>query len=88
MTALLVENFKLIILFLLIGSLVGLSHLGDENGQASAPETAPQLCLAGIGSPLEEANMSVLAHRKNTAAASRLSSTVGFLRKHQARHKR
>ena len=30
MTALLVENLKLIILFLLIGSIIGLSHLSGE----------------------------------------------------------
>ena len=29
MTALLVENLKLVILFLLIGSIIGLSHLSD-----------------------------------------------------------
>jgi hypothetical protein len=34
-----------------------------------------------MGSPLEEANMSVLAHGKNTAAASSLAATAGFLRK-------
>ncbi len=33
MTALLVENFKLIILFLLIGSVIGLSQLGDETAK-------------------------------------------------------
>ena len=31
MTVLLVENLKLIILFLLIGSIIGLSHLGSGN---------------------------------------------------------
>ena len=30
MTALLVENLKLIVLFLLIGSIIGLSHLSSE----------------------------------------------------------
>ena len=29
MTALLVENFKLIVLFMLIGSIIGLSHFND-----------------------------------------------------------
>ena len=31
MTDLLLENFKLVILFLLIGSIIGLSHLSGEN---------------------------------------------------------
>ena len=31
MTDLLLENFKLIVLFLLIGSIIGLSHLSGEN---------------------------------------------------------
>jgi hypothetical protein len=31
MTALVLENIKLIMLFLLIGSIIGLSHLGAEN---------------------------------------------------------
>jgi hypothetical protein len=31
MTDLLLENFKLIVLFLLIGSIVGLSHFSGEN---------------------------------------------------------
>jgi hypothetical protein len=35
MTALLVENLKLIMLFLLIGSVIGLSNLGG--GEAASP---------------------------------------------------
>jgi hypothetical protein len=31
MTDLLLENFKLIVLFLLIGSIIGLSHFSGEN---------------------------------------------------------
>jgi hypothetical protein len=31
MTDLLLENFKLVVLFLLIGSIIGLSHLSGEN---------------------------------------------------------
>jgi hypothetical protein len=31
MTALVLENLKLIVLFLLIGSIIGLSHLSGEN---------------------------------------------------------
>jgi len=34
MTDLLLENFKLIVLFLLIGSIIGLSHLSGENLRA------------------------------------------------------
>ena len=37
MTALLVENLKLIILFLLIGSIIGLSHLGSGNAMPARP---------------------------------------------------
>ncbi len=33
MSALLVENFKLIMLFMLIGSLIGLSHLGGATAK-------------------------------------------------------
>ncbi len=33
MTALLVEHLKLIILFLLIGSIIGLSHLGSAKAK-------------------------------------------------------
>jgi hypothetical protein len=33
MTALLVENLKLMILFLLIGSIIGLSHLSGEEAK-------------------------------------------------------
>ena len=33
MTALLVENFKLIMLFLLIGSIIGLSHLSGRKAK-------------------------------------------------------
>ena len=33
MTALLVEHLKLIILILLIGSIIGLSHLGSANAK-------------------------------------------------------
>ena len=36
MTVLMVENLKLIILFLLIGSIIGLSHLSGGEGQADA----------------------------------------------------
>jgi hypothetical protein len=32
MTALALENLKLIILFLFVGSVIGLSHFGGENG--------------------------------------------------------
>ena len=35
MTALLLENLKLIVLFLLIGSIVGLSHAGGGKAVAS-----------------------------------------------------
>ena len=33
MTALLIENLKLILLFMLIGSVIGLSHLGGEKAK-------------------------------------------------------
>src|SRR5665213_1848487 len=52
-----------------------------RDGQAGAPETASRLWPAGIGSPLEELNMSVLVHRKNASADTGLSSIVGFIRK-------
>lgn len=37
MTELLIEYFKLIVLFALIGSLIGLSRLGREKPDSSAP---------------------------------------------------
>ena len=36
MTALLVENLKLIMLFMLIGSVIGLSHLNDGKAKPAA----------------------------------------------------
>ena len=79
MTALLVENLKLIILFLLIGSVIGLSQLGDETAKPARRKRLRH-SRAGNGSSLEEANMPVLAHGKNAAGAFRLSATVSFLR--------
>jgi len=38
MTDLLLENIKLIILFLLIGSVIGLAHLGDEKVKPARAE--------------------------------------------------
>jgi len=35
MTALFLQNLKLIMLFLLIGSVIGLSHFSDENRKSS-----------------------------------------------------
>ena len=35
MTALLVENFKLIMLFMLIGSIIGLSHLSGATAKSA-----------------------------------------------------
>jgi hypothetical protein len=46
MTALLVENFKLIVLFVLIGSIIGLSHL---SGTKAKPER--QRRRRGYGRP-------------------------------------
>ena len=37
MTALLLEYFKLIVLFLLIGSVIGFSRLGGERPNSPAP---------------------------------------------------
>jgi hypothetical protein len=37
MTVLLVENLKLIVLFLLIGSIIGLSHFGSGNAVPARP---------------------------------------------------
>ena len=54
MTVLLVENLKLIMLFMLIGSIIGLSHLSGEQGQAGARKAASRLRPACIGSPLKE----------------------------------
>ena len=65
MTALMLENLKLIILFLLIGSIIGLSHLTGENltklkrAFRSRRGTDP----VNHGSPLEERKMSLIAHR-------------------------
>ncbi len=38
MTALLVENLKLVILFLLIGSIIGLSHLSGGKAKPARPK--------------------------------------------------
>jgi hypothetical protein len=38
MTALLVENFKLIMLFMLIGSIIGLSHFNDGKAKPARPK--------------------------------------------------
>jgi hypothetical protein len=46
MTALLVENLKLIILFLLIGSIIGLSHLRGEEAKPARRKR-----LRGYGRP-------------------------------------
>jgi len=65
----------------------------SREGQAGAPEAASRLWPAGIGSPLEESNMSVLAHWKSVeipatagqadraAFASPVSAIAGLLRK-------
>ena len=46
MTALLVENFKLIMLFMLIGSIIGLSHLSDVKAKPARTKR-----LRGYGRP-------------------------------------
>jgi hypothetical protein len=46
MTALLVENIKLIMLFMLIGSIIGLSHLSGAK-----PKPARHQRLRGYGRP-------------------------------------
>jgi hypothetical protein len=46
MTALLIENLKLIILFMLIGSIIGLSHLSGEK-----VKPARRKRLRGYGRP-------------------------------------
>ena len=79
MTALLLENIKLIMLFMLIGAIIGLSHAGSGRPIAGAPETASQIPPACIGAPLTERKMSVIAHRKNAAIASPVSAIAGFL---------
>ena len=42
MTALLIENFKLVLLALLIGSIVGLSCIGGAGPMTSAPKRLPR----------------------------------------------
>jgi hypothetical protein len=46
MTVLLVENLKLIMLFMLIGSIIGLSHLGGGKANPARPKG-----LRGYGRP-------------------------------------
>jgi hypothetical protein len=47
MTALLLENLKLIVLFLLIGSVIGLSKLSGGNAMPARPKR-----LRGYGRPV------------------------------------
>ncbi len=54
MTALMLENLKLIMLFVLIGSIIGLSHLSGGKAKPARPKAASRLRPACIGSPLEE----------------------------------
>ena len=53
MTVLLIENIKLIMLFLLIGSIIGLSHLSGENTKTTRHKRLG--AKSGLsGQPLEE----------------------------------
>ena len=94
MTALVLENLKLIMLFMLIGSHYWPFAPRGGKANAGAPESG-FAATAGlrIGSPLEERKMSVIAHRKNVeipaaagqtdraAIASSVPAIVSFLRK-------
>jgi hypothetical protein len=44
MTALVLENVKLIVLFILIGSVIGLSHLGGGAAMPSLPQALRNHC--------------------------------------------
>ena len=77
MAALMLENLKLIILFLLIGSIIGLSHLTGEN-LTKLKHAFHSRRWRDIGSItaqlLEERKMSLIAHR-NLKAVKLLTTT-------------
>jgi hypothetical protein len=63
MTVLVLENFKLIVLFLLIGSIIGLSHLSGEN-----PHGFDSVAGRRMRSPARAREILVVSGRLATAA--------------------